>query len=128
MDVRLKVFYDGACYLCSHEMEGLRKKDKHHKLEFVDIADPSFNAGSYHLDPVKVQQVMHVQLPNGEIRTAIDALVEIWKRFPEYKWRVHWLKKRWFYRIAHVLYRAFAKGRVYLPKRKRSCHSGICYR
>ena len=37
-----KVYYDGDCYVCSIEINALRKKGEKCGIEFIDIADKDF--------------------------------------------------------------------------------------
>ncbi len=53
---RLQVFFDGACPLCSREVSHYKKRDLHNKIEWIDIAQPTFNAASFGLDPVARQR------------------------------------------------------------------------
>ena len=38
-----KVYYDESCYVCSLEINAVRKRGEACGIEFVDISDPSFN-------------------------------------------------------------------------------------
>jgi predicted DCC family thiol-disulfide oxidoreductase YuxK len=118
-DWPMQVFYDGACPLCSREMAHYRKKDRLHRLETVDIAAPGFDARAYGLDPVKVQQMMHVRMADGRIFTQVRAFVKIWEA--ERTWWTTLL--RWLLRVpgvmalAGVFYRWFARNRYRLTGR-----------
>ena len=129
---KLQVYYDGACPLCSREIRHYMRKDTQHRMDFVDIADPCFQAEREGLDTQKVQKEMHVRLPSGEIQTAVRAFAEIWKRIPGYEWMSRVVLWKGVYPFAYVGYQLFARGiRPYLPKRKRdgsTCPNGTCNR
>ena len=38
-----KVYYDESCYVCSFEINALRKRGEACGIEFVDISSPDFN-------------------------------------------------------------------------------------
>tara|TARA_R100000234_G_scaffold29594_1_gene17149 strand:- start:544 stop:918 length:375 start_codon:yes stop_codon:yes gene_type:complete len=38
-----KVYYDESCYVCSLEINAVRKRGEACGIKFVDISDPSFN-------------------------------------------------------------------------------------
>ena len=38
-----KVYYDESCYVCSLEINAVRKRGEACGIEFVDISDPNFN-------------------------------------------------------------------------------------
>jgi len=39
-----KVYYDESCYVCSLEINSLRKRGEACGIEFVDISDPEFSS------------------------------------------------------------------------------------
>ena len=48
-----KVYYDENCYVCSLEINALRKRGEACGIEFVDISSPSFNLdGDYDTEMV----------------------------------------------------------------------------
>jgi predicted DCC family thiol-disulfide oxidoreductase YuxK len=119
------IYYDGACHLCSREIEHYRKIDKADALEFVDIADPGFDASAHGLDPIRVNQEMHVRDSKGKLHIAVQAFIEIWKVIPLYQKWVRVAENPLALPFLKVGYSAFAKVRPYLPKRK-TCYSGVC--
>jgi predicted DCC family thiol-disulfide oxidoreductase YuxK len=123
------IYYDGACYLCSSEIEHYKKKNHEGRLEFVDIAAPEFNAEKVGLDPKRVQAVMHVRAADGSIKTDIDAFIEIWKQLPGFGWAIRIASTRWLRPFLKLGYHSFAKVRPYLPKRKGyECLDNSCER
>lgn len=48
-----KVYYDESCYVCSLEINTIRKKGEACGIEFVDISDVNFdNAGDYETEMI----------------------------------------------------------------------------
>lgn len=48
---QIRVLYDGDCPLCSREIRFLEKRDRGRvRIQFEDIAEPSFEPGAYGLD------------------------------------------------------------------------------
>ncbi len=45
-----KVYYDESCYVCSLEINTLRKRGEACGIEFVDISSPDFDAGDRDFD------------------------------------------------------------------------------
>lgn len=43
----LTLLYDGDCAICRFEVASLERRDKLHRLRFVDIAAPGFDAGRW---------------------------------------------------------------------------------
>jgi predicted DCC family thiol-disulfide oxidoreductase YuxK len=122
-----QVFFDGACYLCSTEIEHYRNKKTSTPIEFVDISSPQFSAEGHGLDPAAVQESMHVKCEDGSLRTGVEAFFEIWRRIPSYEKLAWALDRRWLLPFLHVGYAGFAKVRPYLPKKKgKVCETGTC--
>ena len=123
---RLIVYFDGACHLCSREMEHYRRIDVDGRLELVDIAAPGFDARAQGLDPVQVQREMHVRLPDGEVRVGVAAFVEVWKRVPGFGLASQVAANPLLRPALEAGYWTFARLiRPVLPKR-RACADGTC--
>lgn len=43
----VEVFFDGDCPLCMREIRMLRRFDRRARIQFTDIAAPTFDAGAY---------------------------------------------------------------------------------
>lgn len=127
MDSKLMIFFDGACHLCSREMEHYKIKKHEGRLEFVDISDPLFAAEKFGLDRKQVQKFMHAKDESGRIFTGVDAFIQIWKRLPSFGLAVRLAENGFIRPIMDVGYHAFAKIRPYLPQRsRRLCDDGSC--
>ena len=121
------VYFDGDCHLCSREINHYRKKDSLQRIEFVDIAELNFSAEQHGLDPVFVQQHLHVRLANGDLQTGVNAFIAIWNVLPAYQWMSRLINLPIIRPLANVAYSIFAKIRPYLPKRKRNlCENNSC--
>jgi len=122
-----QVFYDGACYLCSGEINHYRKKETTVPFEYVDISSPNFKAADHGLENEKVQLEMHVKCEDGAVKTGVEAFLEIWRRVPSYQKLAWALDREWIKPVLRVGYFCFARVRPYLPKKKGiHCESGTC--
>jgi predicted DCC family thiol-disulfide oxidoreductase YuxK len=117
----LTVYYDGLCKVCSYEMNHYRSQKGSHRLKFVDITDPSFEAKKEGLDPLAVHKVMHVKRRDGELFTKVDAFIEIWSVLPEYQWLTKICGLGPIKVLLNLGYLVFAKFRRFLPKHKKLC-------
>ncbi len=125
--MKTKVYFDGACHLCSREIEHYRKHTAEAGLEFIDIAHPAFSARAEGLDPVRVNREMHVRDVNGKLHYGVDAFIELWRVMPGYARLSKIAKLPWINPFLQVGYHAFAKIRPYLPKKKGDyCDTGAC--
>jgi predicted DCC family thiol-disulfide oxidoreductase YuxK len=116
----LQVFYDGACPICVREIQHYRRRDREHRIEWIDIARPEFNAAAAGLDPQRLQQAMHARGADGEIHVGVEAFVQIWRTLP---WAIGTGSLRALFKVpgmmasARVFYRLFARNRHRLTGR-----------
>ena len=122
----LTLYYDGACHLCSREIDHYRKLDTG-LLSFVDISDPNFQREDSFPSYEDLNKWFHVQLPSGEFVGGVDAFIEIWKRLPRYRWAAQLSQISLVHGILSSGYRVFAEIRPWLPKKKSApCSDGHC--
>ena len=127
MNSKLTIFFDGACHLCSREIEHYKKMKHQGRLAFVDIADPQFSAEKFGLDRGRVQKYMHTIDESGRIYTGVDSFIQIWNRLPSYRWAVRIAENGFVRPLMDVGYHTFAKIRPLLPQRsRRDCDDGSC--
>ncbi len=117
--MKLTAYYDGACYVCTHEMKKLARKDRGQQIQFVDISDPNFSAQKEGLDPTLVNRKMHVKTADGKVLAGVDGVLELWKQIPSYRPLVTVLKAPIVKPVFKLTYATFARLRMYLPKRKK---------
>ncbi len=125
MSAKLKVYYDGACHLCSREIDVYRKKDSSHKLELIDISLDSFNAQKEGLDPEEVNKAFHTKTPDGKVLSGVDAFLAIWEEIKIFPALSALAKNKFSRKFMDLGYITFAKIRPLLPKRK-NCDAGNC--
>jgi len=114
----LKLFYDGACHLCSREVEGYLKVDQAQKLMPIDISKGDFDAKAEGLDIHRANKYFHVKTKDGEILDGVPAFAAIWDTLGVMK-PLSWFSKTSLGRLSMGLsYKVFAEIRPYLPKRK----------
>ena len=124
--MQTKIYFDGACSLCSREMGHYRRKEEADCCDFIDIAAPGFNASSEGLDPQRVIQAMHVRDAEGKLHVGVDAFLEIWKLFPKYRALVPIAQLPGIHHLLRCGYYCFAKMRHLLPKKASYCEIGSC--
>lgn len=72
----ITLLYDGACPMCRLEMDRLRERDGLHRLAFVDVSAPGFDAGTY-TSEASVQdmlELIHAVRADGSLAVGVDAL------------------------------------------------------
>lgn len=124
MSVRLQIFYDGRCHLCSREINHYRKKAVPGTVDFVDITSAAFNPIQEGFDPKRVNLHLHARL-DGKLFIGVDAFRAIWYVIPGYRWLNRLTGLPIIYHVSKVLYSIFARIRPLFPKRK-ACLNGEC--
>lgn len=91
-------FYDGACPVCSREVELYRKLDRNGIVRWHDV---SADAGDLETDGVTQADALarlHVRLSDGRLATGVQAFIAIWERLPGFRFLVpvtRWAPVRW---------------------------------
>ncbi len=123
----LTVYYDGACHLCSREIDHYKKLPKADRVLWKDIADPHFDALKEGRELSEFNRTMHVKRPNGEFFQGVDAFLVIWEVLGKFSWLARIVNSRAGRPVFDLGYATFARIRIYLPKRKRDeCEDGRC--
>jgi len=116
----LSVYYDGLCPLCYREIKHYLALPGSSQIRFVDITHSDFNAQKEGVDPRKVHQHLHARKPSGEIRTGVEAFVEIWRIIPRYRPLAKIAGTVGIRSIMKGAYAIFARLRPLLPRRERA--------
>ncbi len=118
----IEVFYDGDCPLCVREIDWLRRKDKHGRIEFTDIASERFDPRSTGVDQQTLMARIHGRLPDGSIVSG----VEVFRRmYDAVGWKLPVAATRLpvVRQLLDVAYGVFARNRLRLTGR---CSDGKC--
>ena len=125
----LKVFYDGACIVCSAEMQHYRKKNHEGRLVFIDISSPEFDPALYGISQAEFMAQMHAIDREGTVYKAVEAFRAIWQAFPAstfYGALGTFVSLPGINALARGGYTLFARYRKYLPRRRSACETGSC--
>lgn len=66
-----KVFFDGACPICSREMNFLKRRNIRGTLAFEDTSNPGFDPTHYGIS-TDTNRVIHGILPDGTIVRGVE--------------------------------------------------------
>jgi len=106
----LRIFYDGLCPLCTLEINHLRRLDQAGRLDLQDIHQPDFEQRFPHIDKAAADQLLHGELPGGELIFGLDTTCLAWQIVG----KGHWFAfLRWpvIKPLADLGYRIFARYR-----------------
>ena len=124
---RTAIFFDGACHLCSREIDHYRSSRGADRLDFIDIADPHFDAARWNLDRRSVRKHLHVRRADGSVTSGVEAFASIWDVLPAFRPLARAVRLPGIRLLARAGYAVFAEVRPYLPKRARAeCTDGAC--
>ena len=127
--MKVTVFFDGSCHLCSREIAHYKKHPKaKEKLEFVDIAASDFDPGKNAPPKEDFMKAMHIRKADGEFVKGVEAFLVIWEKLGVFQIITRLANIQFFRFLMEIGYWIFAKLRVYLPKKKTDCHSDNCSR
>lgn len=125
----LKVFYDGSCSVCAAEIKHYLQQDHGGKLSAVDISTADFDPEPYRISLDAFMYELHAIDSAGRVYRGVGAFQAIWQAFPllsVYRLMGSIISLPLVDQVARLSYKAFARIRPFLPKRKSSCSNGIC--
>lgn len=71
----IRVLYDGECPLCAGEIQFLERRDRgRRRIEFEDIAAPTFDPARYGTDLESLMARIHGVLPDGTLVEGLEVL------------------------------------------------------
>ncbi|MBL7555223.1 MAG: DUF393 domain-containing protein [Bdellovibrionaceae bacterium] len=114
--IKLKVYYDGLCKVCSKEIHHYMKQKGAESIEFIDICSNQFDPLEQGLDPHEIHKIMHVRTQDGTIITRVGAFIEIWKQLPRYNWLAKMAEKPLIRYGLEKGYNCFVVIRPFLPR------------
>ena len=125
----LRVFYDGACPVCSREIAHYQRRDRHGKLIAVDISAANFDPQPYGIPLRTFQSELHAIDQEGTVYRGVEAFRAIWLAFSDrliYRVMASLITLPLIDPCARLGYRLFARLRPHLPRRGGDCDAGTC--
>ncbi|MCM2264680.1 MAG: DUF393 domain-containing protein [Desulfuromonadales bacterium] len=125
----LRIFYDGACPVCSREIEHYRSQDHQGRIVPVDISAPDFDPLPYGIPMNAFQFELHAIDQRGAVYRGVEAFRAIWQAFPDrmaYRLLAAAIGLPVINSAARLGYRWFARLRPRLPGRKDACAGESC--
>ncbi len=110
MPIRMKVFYDGGCPVCSREIGYYRARRGAEAFEWVDVNGPALALGPG-LSREAALERMHVRLADGTLLSGAAAFAAMWRRMPGFRTLGLLLAIPPFGMLAELGYRGFLRIR-----------------
>tara|TARA_B100001287_G_scaffold132457_1_gene111598 strand:- start:609 stop:944 length:336 start_codon:yes stop_codon:yes gene_type:complete len=106
-----KVYYDEGCYVCSLEINAIRKKGEACGIEFIDISSPDFGFADKDFDTEMIGEF------DGKETVGIETFRQMYEKLG-YKRSVKFSRIPIIRSIVNAGYHVFAHWiRPYLPKK-----------
>lgn len=112
----IEMFYDGHCPLCLRETRMLQRLDRHHRIQFTNIAASDFDAANIAKTHDELMNEMHVRMSDGSWVTGVEAFRQLYTAVgfgpAVFVTRLPVIKQ-----VLHAGYRVFARNRLRLTGR-----------
>ena len=118
----IEVFYDGACPLCTREINWLLRLDRRHVIRFTDIASAEFDATSVGVTFSALMDRIHGRLPDGTLLEGVEVFRRLYSAVG-FRTAVAATRLPGIAQLLELSYRAFAKHRLELAGR---CANDAC--
>jgi predicted DCC family thiol-disulfide oxidoreductase YuxK len=119
------VLYDGRCRLCTAGADRIRTHDSEGALEVVSLHEPHVRA---RFPGIRLQDVlaeMHFVRPDGTMAKGHEAVREVLRVIPRYRWLSLFWMLPGFQFVADKAYKWVARNR-YRWNRKVHCDGDVC--
>ena len=84
--MKITVFYDGACPLCTREVEKWRGAPFNCQVEWFDITEQDEVLLAEGIDPQFALLELHTKTSDGVIRTSIESYALLLAQLPRWQW------------------------------------------
>lgn len=115
----LYLYYDGACHLCSKEINHYKSIDKGNVLGLIDISEEGFDPVKEGIPEVEFDKYFHVKRANGEVLAGVKAFQAIWDELGVMRPLSFMANTRLGLCAMNSVYEVFAFARPYLPKKSK---------
>ncbi len=121
----LKILYDGACPLCSMEMDFLKRQDKNKHFEFEDISRSDFDPSRYGKTSKELNLYIHALLPDGSIITGMEVFRRAYSAIG-LGYLLSATSLPVLKQLSDLCYRIFANNRIRISRLFGKRHSDSC--
>lgn len=107
---RTTVYFDGACPLCSVEIDYYRGQAGAEWLQFVDVSGDAA-VGCNDLTREDALKRFHIRRPDGTLVSGAAAFVGIWRLLPKWAWAARLASIPGVLVVLEIFYRLFLQIR-----------------
>jgi len=125
MGTVFEVFFDGDCPLCKKEISLLRWLDRHHRIQFTDIAAADFDAAAVGSDYETLMGTIHGRLQDGRWVTGVEVFRQLYGSVG-FQPFIFLTRLPGISQLLDAMYKVFAKNRLSWTGRHNACDKGTC--
>ncbi|MEM9757087.1 MAG: DUF393 domain-containing protein [Pseudomonadota bacterium] len=108
------VYFDGACPLCTVEIDHYSSRPGAEKLSFVDVSEGGDPAPDLASDVARRR--FHVRRADGTLLSGARAFVEVWDTLPGWRWLARVARVPGIVPVLELAYRGFLPIRPMLSR------------
>ncbi|NWF81592.1 MAG: DUF393 domain-containing protein [Chloroflexi bacterium] len=123
---RYTVLYDGACRICTSQVELLAGYNDDDLIELLDMNSAEARARFPQVTPEDAQRELHVVAPDGTLYRGAEAVRETLLRLPSLRGLGELLRLPGAMSLARPLYAWVARNRYLLGGQTERCADGTC--
>lgn len=107
----IKIFYDGACGLCSREINHYRKIAPSGVFDWVDVMSDNSALANENISLAEALMELHGKDREGRMHVGVDAFLLIWRQIPRWRILARVVSLAPVKAIVKVVYPVFARWR-----------------
>jgi predicted DCC family thiol-disulfide oxidoreductase YuxK len=110
---KVTCFHDGACPICTIEINAMKKLDKAGNVTWVDIAQDKVALAAAGLTYQQAMERMYVIDENQQLKSGVLGFLHLWKQLPYYRRMVPIIENiPLLLRVMECCYGVFARYRL----------------
>ena len=113
---QVEVFFDGDCPLCVREIRFLKRRDRQHRIGFIDIAAEEFDASVFGLTQRDFMERIRARLADGSMIEGVEVFRRLYAAVG-FGWLVWCTRLPGVSQLLDVCYSWFARNRLRLTGR-----------
>lgn len=107
----ITIFYDGACGLCSKEINYYRRIAPDSVFDWQDVTISTAKLDKHGIQLADALMQLHAIDSQGRMHKGVDAFILMWKQIGQWKWLASLVALPAVKQLAHVLYGHFCRWR-----------------
>jgi predicted DCC family thiol-disulfide oxidoreductase YuxK len=125
---RYTLLYDGACRICTNQVQTVADYNDADLIELVDMNAPEVRERFPQIHPQDTQRTMHLVAPDGTIYRGAEAVRETLLHLPALRGLGELMRLPGAMLFAQPVYEWVARNRYWLGGRNDHCIDGSCVR